>query len=462
VFQTTRSRLRGQINRLREAPHLPFPDLLRKDLVDEALRAERVTFRDRIFTPTVTLWTFLSQVLSQDHSCREAVLRLIALHVARGETPCAPRTSSYCEARDRLPLGVIRRLARRTHDDLETQRPEAWAWKGRPVCLVDGTTVSMPDTEANQRAFPQSTSQAPGLGFPVARLLALISLATGAVRDLAMSPYKGKETGETALLRSLLDRLQPGEIVLGDRYFAGYFTIALLIKRGVDGLFRMHQLRKHDFRRGRRLGVEDHVVRWRKPQRPEWLDQESYDQIPDELLIRELRVRVHVPGYRVEELVLATTMLDAPAYTKDELAALFLERWNIELDLRAIKSEMTMDILRCKTPEMVEKEVWIHLLAYNLIRGLMAAAAEASGKRPRQLSFKGALQAMESFGDPLRLSRGRRRVALLEALLHAIAAQEVGDRPGRVEPRAIKRRPKPHDLLSQPRAEARNRLLGIN
>jgi hypothetical protein len=462
VFQSTRCRVRDQINRLREDPQLPFPDLLRKDLVDEALRAERITFRDRIFTPSVTLWTFLSQVLSQDHSCREAVLRLIARLVASGQDPCAPRTNSYCEARERLPIGVIRRLARRTHDDLEQKVPQDWTWKGRHVCLVDGTTVSMPDTKANQRAFPQSQSQAPGLGFPIARVLALISLATGAVRDIAMGPYKGKETGETALLRSLLDRLGPGEILLGDRFFAGIFTFSLLMQRGVDGLFRMHQLRMHDFSRGRLLGVEDHVVPWRKPQRPAWLDQEIYDQIPDELIMRELRVRVHVPGPRVAELVLATTMLDPIAYPKDDLAALYLERWNVELDLRAIKSEMSMDILRCKTPEMVAKEVWAHLLAYNLVRGLMAAAAEASGKRPRQLSFKGAMQAIESFDAPLRLSRGLRRTDLLEALLHAIAAQEVGGRPGRVEPRAIKRRPKPHDLLRQPRAEARKQLLSMN
>ena len=214
------------------------------------------------------------------------------------------------------------------------------------------------------------------MGFPLARLVAIISLATGVVRDLALGPYKGKETGETALFRTLLEGFEPGEIVLGDRYFASYFMLAALLERGVDGLFRMHQRRKFDFRRGRRLGSEDHVVTWTKPARPEWMDKETYDQVPEELRVRELRFKVQQPGFRVNELVLVTTMLDAEEYTKEELADLFIERWNIELDLRSIKDVLQMDVLRCMSPEMVKKEIWMHLLAYNLIRGVMAKAAE--------------------------------------------------------------------------------------
>jgi hypothetical protein len=320
----------------------------------------------------------------------------------------------------------------------------------------------MPDTTKNQKRFPQSESQKPGLGFPIARVVALISLATGAVRELAMGPYQGKKTGETALFRNMIHRLKAGDIVLTDRYFSGFFTIALLTQRGVDVLSRMHHLRNVDFRRGRRLGVEDHTVRWIKPKRPDWMEQELYDQLPDDLVVRELRIRVHEPGYRVSEVVLVTTLLDPREHPKEEVADLFLRRWNAELDLRAIKCEMQMDILRCKSPEMVEKEVWMHMLAYNLIRSLIAAAAEAHDKLPRQISFKGALQALGAFADSLRLIRATRRHALVEALLDMIAAQAVGNRPGRVEPRAIKRRPKPHGLLTEPREIARNRLLGIN
>jgi hypothetical protein len=459
MSQDTRRRIRDQVQLLRDSDGLPFCDILDGDAVREALAQENVVFRERIFTPLITLWTFLSQVLGQDHSCRDAVHRLIAYLVSRGKPACDSETDSYCKARKRLPLGVIRRLLYRSADELERHTPEDWLWKGRRVQLVDGTTVSMPDTYDNQRSFPQPRAQKPGLGFPLARVVAVISLATGVVRDLAMGPYRGKETGETALFRKLWDRLSRGDIVLGDRFFSSYFGIAPLVERGVDGLFRMHQLRKFDFRRGRRLGIEDHVVRWAKPKRPEWMDESLYNQLPDELVVREIRLRVQQPGFRVNELVLATTLLDAEVHTKDELAELFLQRWNIELDIRAIKCEMQMDVLRCGTPEMVEKEVWMHLLAYNLIRGLMASAAEAHGKRPRQLSFKGTMQALERFRDVLGLVSPADRPRVVEALLEVIAASEVGDRFGRVEPRAVKRRPKPHKLLKERRDLARKRLM---
>ena len=307
--------------------------------------------------------------------------------------------------------------------------------------------------------LPAVGSQGIGLGFPLARLVVLISLATGVVLDLALGPYRGKETGETALFRKLLKQIEAGEIVLGDRTFASFFGIAGLKDRGADGLFRMHQMRKFDFRRGRRLGVEDHVVIWTKPERPEWMDKEQYAHMPDQMTIRELRVKVDQPGFRVNELVLVTTMLDPIEYSKEEVADLFLKRWNIELDLRSIKDVMQMDVLRCQSPEMVEKEIWMHLLAYNLIRGVIAQAAEAHGKQPRQVSFKGALQTMTAFHDTLRSASPRERARLIATMLKAIAGHRVGDRPGRVEPRANKRRPKKQRYLNEPRRQARRRLM---
>jgi hypothetical protein len=461
VDQPTIPHIRDQIKLLQEAPQLPFCDLLDDQLVQDVLRSERVTFRDRVYTPIVTLWTFLSQVLSTDHSCRQAVTRLIAHRTARGQEPCSPDTGNDCKARQRLPVGVLTRLVRIIALSLQKRVPGEWLWKGREVLLVDGSTVSMPDTKASQRVFPQSKTQTPGVGFPIARIVAVISLATGAVRDLAIGPYQGKQTGENSLFRTLWDGLRSGEIVVGDRHFASYFGISPLVERGIDGLFRMHQIRKFDFRRGTQLGIEDHVVFWDKPKRPEWMDQALYDQLPDRLAMRELRVRVNRPGYRVNELVLVTTMVDPLTYTKEDLAMLYFERWNIELDLRSIKSVMQMDVLRCETPEMVEKEIWMHLLAYNLIRSLMGAAAEAYGMLPRQISFKGTLQALTAFQEPLKQAAPGRRRLLVEVMLETIAYHEVGDRPGRVEPRAIKRRPKPHDLLMEPREQARKRLLAM-
>jgi hypothetical protein len=458
VSQSTRRRISEKVLSLRESDVLPFHDILDAKMVEAALAAEGVTFHERLYTPLVTTCLFLSQVLDPDHSCRAAVARLIVWLALNGRKPCAPETGSYCDARQRLPLGVVVRLVHQTARETEGRAAGAWLWKGRRVTLVDGTTASMPDTEENPGAFPQMTAQEPGLGFPIVRMVAIIALATGVVRDLAMGPYEGKETGETALFRALWGGLDAGEVVLGDRYFASYFGIAGLSRRGVDSLFRMHQRRKYDFRTGRRLGVEDHVVTWTKPARPEWMDEETYAQMPATLEVRELRVTVDQPGFRVNELVLVTTLLDAEVYEKGEIADLFIERWNIELDFRSIKCVLQMDVLRCKTPEMVRREIWMHMLAYNLIRGMMAKAAAVRGERPRRLSFKGALQTMTAFQDALRGATPSDRARLLEEMLRAISRHRVGDRFGRVEPRANKRRPKPQRYLMEPRGEARKRL----
>jgi hypothetical protein len=427
-------------------------------MVKEAFKAENVRYNSCVFSPLITLSVFLSQVLDPDHSCRAAVARLIVWLAVNHCKPCSPDTTSYCEARQRLPLGVVKRLVRGTASEIEGDVAAEWLWKDRRVTIVDGTTVSMPDTDANQSEFPQSGSQAKGLGFPIARLVALISLTTGMVRDLATGPYQGKETGETALFRLLWDSLEPGEIVLGDRFFASFFGIAGLKRLEVDGVFRMHQCRKTDFRRGRCLGVQDHVVSWPKPARPDWMDEDTYAQVPDQLTVRELRVKVGVPGFRVNELVLVTTLVDEDAYTKSEVADLYLKRWSVELDLRSIKCSLQMDILRCKTPEMVRKEIWMHLLAYNLIRGVIAKAAGEHELEPRQISFKGALQTMNEFRRDLERSTPEERVYLITEMLAAVAHHRVGDRPDRVEPRANKRRPKAMRYLTEPRKDARNRL----
>jgi hypothetical protein len=459
MFQPTRPQISAKINSLDDATSLPFHEVLNETMVKEALAAEGVSYNESIFTPFLTLCTFLSQILDPDHSCRAAVARVIVWLAIHGRKPCSEHTGAYCDARLRLPLEVIVRLVRQTARQTDERRGDDWLWKGRRVSVVDGATASMPDTTRNQRVFPQSRAQGIGLGFPLVRMVVIISLATGVVRELALGPSQGKETGETALFRTLWGGLEAGEILLGDRVFASFFGIAGMAQRGVDGLFRMHQRRKFDFRRGRCLGVEDHVVTWGKPARPEWMDEETYAQMGEELTVRELRFRVDQPGFRVNEIVLVTTLLDGELYTKEELADLFLKRWNIELDLRSIKDVMKMDVLRCQSPEMVEKEIWMHLLGYNLIRGVIAQAAKAHGKKPRQVSFKGALQTMTAFQDVLRQATPAERQRLFGVMLKAIAGHRVGDRPGRVEPRANKRRPKPQRYLTEPRKAARKRLL---
>jgi Transposase DDE domain len=459
MSQSTRQQVAEKVRSLDKDKSLPFTEILDARMVEDALAAEGATYNRSIYTPFVTLCTFLSQVLDPDHSCRAAVARVIVWLAIHDREPCSEQTGTYCDARLRLPLGVVQHLVRRTGHEVEAGAAADWSWKGRRVLLVDGTTASMPDTPRNQAAFPQPDSQAEGIGLPVVRMVAIIALATGVVLDLATGPYAGKETGETALFRQLWGRLEPGGIVLGDRVFGSFFGIAGLSERGLDGLFRMHQRRKYDLRRGRRLGVEDHVVTWTKPGRPDWMDEATYERMPAEMRVRELRFKVVQPGFRVDELVLVTTMVDGGRYSEEELADLFRKRWHIELDFRSIKCALDMDILRCQSPEMVVKEIWMHLLAYTLIRGVMAQAARAHGREPRRVSFTGAWQTMKAFQESLSQASPGRRERLVAAMLRAIAGHRVGDRPGRVEPRATKRRPKKLRYLNEPRREARKRLM---
>jgi hypothetical protein len=324
--------------------------------------------------------------------------------------------------------------------------------------MVDGTGVSLPDTPANQQAYPQPGGQKPGLGFPVMRLVVVLSLACGAVLDVAMGPNRGKQSGETALFRDRHGRLEPGDVVLADRYFCSYFELALLQQQGVDAVMRLHQRRHVDFRQGQRLGPTDHVVRWHKPERPDWLDADTYAAVPSALAVRELRVSVATAGFRTREVLVATTLLDAVAVPKAELASLYRARWHAELDLRSIKQSMQMDHLRGKTPAMVRKEVWAHLLVYNLIRATMAQAALAHHVLPRLLSFEAARQTLEAFRGVLQQATTAELPAVVERLLEAIASHRVGNRPDRYEPRARKRRPKEYPLLKLPRKQARERM----
>ena len=411
--------------------------------------------RERLFPPAVTVWTFLLQVLSPDGSCRDAVTRLRAFQVARGEVPCSPNTGSYCKARTRLPEEVVACLAQEVGQQLSHSVPVRWRWKGRMIKLVDGSTVSMPDTPANQEAYPQHAQQQRGLGFPIARILGVFCLASGSLVTFAVGRYCGKETGEPAVLRQVANCLTPGEVILGDRYYSSYFMVASLQACGVDYVGRQHQRRKTDFRRGQRLGYEDHCIEWTKPARPTWMDEATYQQVPERLQVRELRVRVLRKGFRTRVLLVVTTLLTATACTTEDIADLYRRRWHAELDLRAIKTTLGLDIVRGKTPALVRKELWMYVLAYNLIRGVMATAALQHGLVPRTLSFTGALQAVNAFGTALLFAEATAKEALLTALYDTICAYRVGQRPDRVEPRAVKRRPKPHPLLTIPRDQAR-------
>jgi IS4 transposase len=439
-----------------------FREVLTDDQIERAARLQNLSFgtgKNDIYSLSLTLWAFVTQAASESKSCLAAVARVLAWLTSQGRQVCDAGTGDYCKARAKLTELFLWFLLCDVGRQLEEQALEAWRWHGKRVVLVDGSTLSMPDTLANQEAYPQSRSQRPGVGFPIMRWVALLGLATGAVLDSAFGPYRGKQTGETALFRTLLKSLRQGDVILADRYYCSYWLVALLLAEGVDVVFRKHHLRHTDFRRGRRLGSNDHVVTWSKPQRPEWMDQATYDALPETLALREVRTQVTTPGSRVKELIVVTTLCDSETYSKAEILDLYQERWQAEIDLRSIKTQMKMDILRCKTPEMVRKEIWAHLLAYNLIRKVMAQAALAQQLTPRQISFAGAMQTLNEFRTHLLQASADELCELTQRILAAIARHRVGNRPGRCEPRKVKRRPKGYSRLLISRAEERAKLM---
>lgn len=433
--------------------------LLSAEHIARIIAREAGKTRDRIFTPSVTLAAFLGQILAEDHSCQAAVDRLIARRVACGLPACSADTGGYCKARQRLPEALLPELVRDAADRIDGHAAEAWLFQGRRVVIADGTTVSMPDTPENQAEYPQHGLQKPGCGFPLARIVVLIALATGGVLDAAIGAGKGKLTGEMALVRSLHGRLKRGDIVLADSYYSSFDEVVTLAGIGVDVVMRQHGGRSVDFRRGERLGREDHRVAWRRSRnRPGWMSREEFAALPRVLAMRELRVRVDKPGFRTRVFVVVTTLLDPAAFPAVELAGLYRQRWHAELDIRSIKQAMGMDVLRCQSPEMVRKEIWGHFLVFNLIRGVMAEAARRHELPPRQLSFQGARQMIEGFRVELNRAASGKMAVLVAGLLGAIATLRIGDRPDRYEPRVRKRRPKAYPLMHEPRKVFKERM----
>jgi hypothetical protein len=431
---------------------LPFAASLSQDSILDALNHHGVLFRNRVFSPVTTIWGFLSQVLSDDHSCRDAVSRILAHRVASGLKPCSPNPASYCNARSRLPTAVLRNLSKNTAQHLQEGLPQEWKWNGRNVFIADGTHVSMPDTPENQKAYPQPVVQQEGIGFPLARLAMLLSLATGACHDLAIASYAGKGTGETSLLRQMYDSLQPGDVVLADALFDNYFVACELRERGIELVVRIQAERVGSQTVESR--PDGDIILWQRPNKPRGMTGEQYRRYPESLRMRQVSVDARDKDNRAEQFRVATTILDA-SIDGGQIGSVYERRWDGEVDIRSIKSTMKMDILRCKTPEMVEKEIWVYLLAYNLLRTVMAVAASESEVEPRKISFKGAKQTLTAFAPKLEAARPEQRAGLVEAMLKAVAYHRVGNRPGRWEPRARKRRPKPSKRLNQPRHEAK-------
>lgn len=432
-----------------------FFDALTDESMFEKIESLMPEYRERVYTPTDTLSMFMAQALNADRSCQHAVDEWFMARQVAGRSAVSTNTGGYCRARLRLPADMVRELARYSGKQLQERLPGKWKWKGRDIKMVDGTTLSMPDTEQNQRVYPQPKTQQPGVGFPLCRLVGMLDLSSGAVIDVAFGPCEGKSSGEQGLLRGLLHNLNEGDVLLGDAFFPSYFLLWTLQTKGVDCVCEQMggRGRSTDFRKGKSLGPRDHLIVYSKPvHKPDWLSQSDYDAAPASLQVRELRLS---PRKGKKGKTIVTTLSSSKHYRKSDLKALYKDRWQVELNFRHIKTTLGMDVLSCHTPEMVGKEIWVYLLAYNLIRTLMAQAALQVGCLPNELSFKHSIQLWLAWGRYTHVDIHGDWIALMIA----IGQKRVGNRSGRIEPRQRKRRPKPYPCLKVPRHVARRHVV---
>lgn len=434
---------------------LAFGDILSAETVRELFAGEESLFgcgEEDLWSTGLTLWSFIGQVLQdgKQRSCNAAVTNATRYMLEQGLTPPSFDSGEYCRARGKLNIEVMRKLVTDICRKMTQASPESWLWHNKDVKLVDGFTFTMPDTPENQSEFPQNPRQKPGIGFPIARACAILSCTDGCISDIAIGPYKGKETGESALLRQLLHNFQPEDIMLADRCFCSYWMLAILKMRGVDGCMRLHQLRKVDESKVKWLGDNDYIDTWHKPQKTTWISQELYDSMPEKLDIRICSFDSKAKG-KSEPLEVATTLMDPEQYPASDIGRLYDYRWSVELDINSIKTSLNLDHVRCKTPDMVRREMWATLLAYNMVRLVCAQAAYAHNKHPRQMSFTIACNAL--LNQWLMPPREEIRETLGKYNLMQIARNEVGNRPGRIEPRVVKRRVTNYTYMTKPRAQ---------
>lgn len=421
--------------------------------IEAACRSTGHVWRDSFWNPVTTLLTFLFQVLSAEKTLRAAVADLLSqlTAIGRKELP-SPDPTAYCQARRRLPVPALIALLGFIVEQIKALTSDDGRWLGRRVWLGDGTAVSMPDEPELQKLFPQPAAQKPGCGFPIARVVALFCWATGAIADVVIDSL---HSHELPLFRKLWHHFQPGDVVVYDRACCSWVDITQLLARGVFCVFRLHQRRVADFREGKRMGHDDQLVNWSRPS--QWrasmgITAEELQQLPETLAVRQVRIQHTPKGFRSRNIVVVTTLLDPVETPADDIRALYRDRWMTELNFRSIKTQMGMDVLRGQSPDVVGKEIVMHLIAYNLIRLLMWQAAREHDRDLHRLSFAGTLHRLRDLWPVLLRARNRlEHHRLMTQLIKWIADDLVPDRPNRFEPRRVKRRPKPHDLLLQTR-----------
>ena len=449
------SRVQILLDQFNSSLGLPFQKLLPASKIEETLFEEGIKYRNRLFSPMVTLWAFLSQVIDADKTCHNAVSRVIAWLAGKGEEVPSEDPSAYCQARQRLPESFLKKLFSQVALRLKKKVQKEQLWCGRYVKVFDGSTVSMPDTPENQKAYPQPSSQKAGCGFPLAKIGVLFSLATGSVVEVVIDVFK---THDVKLARRLYEFLEAGDIFLSDRACCSYADIHFITNRDADAVIRLHQSRKQQMKKGRRIGPNDRLVIWNKPKsRPKALFKQEYDALPKTLTVREIHYYICIPGWRTKQVTLITTLLDAKAYPILEFVKLYEARWEAELNLRHLKTTLKMEILRGQTPEIVRKEIYVHLLAYNLLRTVMWSAGTEMGVNPLRLSLQEARHHLDNFVDELKNCGAKKRKKLYQTMLELIAHKPREKRAGRFEPRVKKRRPKSYPLMTEPRSVLRQK-----
>jgi Transposase DDE domain len=435
---------------------LPFKELLPESVIKLTISELKIKYKKRLFDPFVTLWAFLSQVLDTDKTCHNAVSKIIA-HLAESEVEVpSTDTSAYCQARARLPEKLLEKLFNYSAQKLEEKVTQEYLWCGRNILVIDGSTVSMPDTVENQKEYPQPSTQKDGCGFPIAKIGVIFSLVTGAAVALCIDVLN---THDIKLARRLYGFLKPNDVLLGDRAFCAYADMVTITKLGCDAIFRKHQSRTTTMRKGKIVGDCDKLVTWYKPKGcPKGLNKDQFDALPSSITVREIYYYILIPGFRTQQVSLITTLLDKSSYSTLAIVGLYGQRWDVELDLRHLKTTLGMDILRCKTPSMIRKEIYVFLLAYNLLRSLMWSAGTIYSTPPNRLSLQGTRHHLINFIPKLLAASAQKRLQIYRTLLKVIAHKGVPERPGRSEPRVRKRRPKIYPLMTKPRNELRKQL----
>ncbi|WP_445252101.1 MULTISPECIES: IS4 family transposase [unclassified Microcoleus] len=435
----------------------PWEKLLPEELVQELLAKEKITYYQSIYTPIVTLWAMISQVLDPDKSLSQAVKRMSTWLSAAGVKPPSSDTGAYSKARKRLPEKLVQQLVPIVAEALEKQVPIEQQWCGRRVRVLDGTTVLMNDTAANQAEYPQHSNQKAGCGWTIAKIVVLFSLLTGAVVSAGIASLA---SSEIVMSRLIYANLVPDDVILADQAYGNYVDLVLVKQQGADAVFRKNHLRKTDFRRGKKLGIGDHKVVWNKPQQcPNHMTVEEFEALPSSFIVREVCLRIKRRGFRDERIIVVTTLVDAKRYTVEKLTSLYGLRWSAaEVNLRYLKTTLKMEMLTAKTPVMVRKEIWTHLLAYTLLRTIMWQAVSSSENTVFQLSFQSTRQQFNLLLSLLATTGKRQQRQWRQLLLEQVATNLLTIRPERSEPRVLKRRPKPYPRMQEPRSVLKAKL----